>query len=57
MKIEPQIITGYSLDDKTGAVTINFDGDGEFVIRREALQIAQGIVALCEGHEPEAPPA
>lgn len=54
MKIEPKIITGYSLDHKTGAVTIHFDGDSEFVIRMEAKEIAQRIVNLCEGHEPGA---
>lgn len=54
MKIEPKIITGCSLDHRTGAVTIYFDGDGEFVIAMEAKEIAQRIAALCEGHEPGA---
>lgn len=53
MRIVPEIITNISMAHKDGAATIHFDGDNEFVIM-DPKDVAQRILNLCEGHEPEA---
>lgn len=52
MKIVPEIITNITMAHKNGAVTIHYDGDGEFVIM-DPKDVAQRILNLCEGHELE----